>query len=343
MLSRLILAFVLYLSLVLICDLLEYRGIEIWTQSVRTSQCYDWFEHYLPQSQTGDLSEGLFLGNYSMSLREATIRKYDYIYQKLGLEPGMRLFDAGTGNGKFIEYCQSRGVHAVGVTLSQEQVNNARGRGLDARVEDYRILNASYLGQFDRVTILGSSEHICLSLGYLADPQGTRKRCLEMRRNVFRVLSSYLKPGGSIYVTILVNNDDSVWTWKDWMNSYILERHYGGFYSSLGDVLESTQGLDLQVTDLQDHTVDYHWSSTDPTHFGHWTINWREDTRGKMSYILWGMLTDCHFIHHWLYYFFDVWLGQFGGYQNYPLTKAQVVASPVHLKYFMVEANKKIG
>jgi len=96
--------------------------------------------------------------------------------------------------------------------------------------------------------------------------------------------------------------------------------------------------IGLKLVDLQDKTKDYHWSSVaDPDHFGHWTIKWSEHTLNKITYFLKGLVTDHHFVHHWLYYFCDTWMHQFGGYQETPLTDKQVENALVHLKYFMLE------
>lgn len=338
LLKVLLSAVVAYVTIVVSCDFLEFYGHEVWSQTSRTAQCYDWFEHYLNRRQEGDYSEGFFKRNYSQSLTEATREKYNFIFTELGLQPGMALLDAGCGNGKWIEYCQSRGVLAVGLTLSREQARSASSRGLDARVADYRVLYGAFLGKFDRITVLGSSEHLCSSLGYLHDTAGTIRRCTERRRAVWKLLFSYLKPYGALYFTGLVINRAATWRVRDWLQTYLLERHYGGYYSSIGEIIDSTQGTGFEMSGLQDHTADYHWASVaDQNHFGHWTINWSEQTWDKVKYTLHGLLTDDHIVHRWLYYLADTWMWQFGGYSLSPLTDTQVISAPVQLKYFKLE------
>src|SRR3954469_24258412 len=63
----------------------------------------------------------------SVGLEAAQEAKYELICSKLGLEPGMRLLDIGSGwGGMVLHAAQYHGVRAVGVTLSPSQVEAAR-------------------------------------------------------------------------------------------------------------------------------------------------------------------------------------------------------------------------
>ena len=56
------------------------------------------------------------------TLEEAQYAKYDLVARKLGLQPGMRLLDIGSGWGGMVRHAaQHYGVEVVGVTLSREQ------------------------------------------------------------------------------------------------------------------------------------------------------------------------------------------------------------------------------
>src|SRR3990172_2447105 len=83
--------------------------------------------------------EGIFENNYSMTLQEATINKYEYIFNKLELKPGMKLLDAGCGTGVWMEFCRSKGIDVIGMTLSPEQAQLVKNKGLTVYVGDYRI------------------------------------------------------------------------------------------------------------------------------------------------------------------------------------------------------------
>jgi len=334
---------VLYYVSILAGDFFEYKlDIAVWDQAKRTTQCYDWFEQYLKpgyDDDTIDYSEGLFNGNYSLTLREATINKFNHVFVQLGLQQGMKLLDAGCGTGVWLEYCQKRGVDVVGLTLSPEQAKKVAQKGLNVHVMDYRTLHEPFLNQFDRITALGSSEHVCSSVGALAGDTAIT-RCNQRRIEVWSLFHRYLKPHGKVFITVITANRKAVFTPMDWFQVYILERHYGGFYSSMDEIKYQVipyTGFTL-ASEEEDRTIDYHWSSIiDRDHFGYWTIDWSQQTLNKITYLLYGIVTDPHLPHRWLYYFLDTWLWQFGGFQEAPITQDQLSGQPAHLKYFMLE------
>lgn len=101
------------------------------------------------------------------TLDAAQEAKLDLICRKLRLEPGMRLLDVGCGWGSLVIFAAERyGVDATGITLSQQQADEANRRaataGLAVRaraeIRDYRDLGA--LGPFDAVASVGMFEHV---------------------------------------------------------------------------------------------------------------------------------------------------------------------------------------
>ncbi len=117
----------------------------------------------------------------------AQAQKFDYICRKLRLQPGERLLDIGCGWGGLILHAARKfGVHATGITLSEQQLILGRQRiqeaGFSSRCEvrllDYR--DAPQLGEFDKLVSVGMVEHV----GENALP--------EYFRSAFRLL----KPGG---------------------------------------------------------------------------------------------------------------------------------------------------
>jgi cyclopropane-fatty-acyl-phospholipid synthase len=100
------------------------------------------------------------------SLEEAQIEKVDLICRKLGLRPGMKLLDIGCGWGTLVMHAvKEYGVSAIGVTLSQRQVEWGQSRvaklGLekmvDIRLQDYREIRDV---NFDAISSVGMSEHV---------------------------------------------------------------------------------------------------------------------------------------------------------------------------------------
>jgi len=98
--------------------------------------------------------------------------KLDHVCRKLRLAAGERLLDIGCGWGGLVRHAARHyGVHAVGITLSDQQALLARERvaaeGLQDRVEvlllDYRDLPRRFgEGTFDKVASIGMFEHVGL-------------------------------------------------------------------------------------------------------------------------------------------------------------------------------------
>jgi cyclopropane-fatty-acyl-phospholipid synthase len=104
-----------------------------------------------------------------VTLEDAQAEKYELVCRKLGLELGMRLLDVGCGwGGMVLHAAASRGVRAVGVTLSRRQAEWAEKAvaeaGLADRVEiryqDYRDVRD---GPFDAISSIGMFEHVGLT------------------------------------------------------------------------------------------------------------------------------------------------------------------------------------
>jgi cyclopropane-fatty-acyl-phospholipid synthase len=100
-------------------------------------------------------------------LTTAQERKLDLVCRKLRLRPGERLLDVGCGWGALVQFAAERyGVEALGITLSEAQVELAReridraGLGGRCRIEllDYRELDEREA--FDKVVSVGMFEHV---------------------------------------------------------------------------------------------------------------------------------------------------------------------------------------
>ncbi len=99
------------------------------------------------------------------TLDEAQATKLDYVLDKLRLRDGQTLLDIGCGWGSLVIRAAQRGAHALGITLSRRQHEEAQRRiaaaGVEdrARVElrDYRDLDEA---QFDAVASIGMVEHV---------------------------------------------------------------------------------------------------------------------------------------------------------------------------------------
>jgi cyclopropane-fatty-acyl-phospholipid synthase len=102
----------------------------------------------------------------SADLEQAQSDKLELVCRKLGLRPGMRLLDVGCGWGSLLVHAaKHHGVHAVGITLSAEQLQHVRGRlaqhdltdRVEVRRQDYRELADA---PFDAVASIEMGEHV---------------------------------------------------------------------------------------------------------------------------------------------------------------------------------------
>ena len=107
-----------------------------------------------------------FWEHESMDLTGAQLAKCALVADKLGLRPGMRVLDVGCGWGTFVIHAaREHGVHAVGITISDEQVGLARRRAEEAGVadrveirrQDYREIDD---GPYDAIASIGMAEHV---------------------------------------------------------------------------------------------------------------------------------------------------------------------------------------
>jgi cyclopropane-fatty-acyl-phospholipid synthase len=104
------------------------------------------------------------------TLETAQAQKLDHICRKLRLKPDERFLDIGCGWGALVIWAAKHyGVHAHGITLSKEQLEEAKARiaaeGLQDRItvelRDYRALEGK--GVYDKVSSVGMLEHVGLA------------------------------------------------------------------------------------------------------------------------------------------------------------------------------------
>jgi cyclopropane-fatty-acyl-phospholipid synthase len=100
-------------------------------------------------------------------LATAQVQKLDYICRKLRLAPGERFLDIGCGWGGLIVHAAKHyGVHALGITLSEQQLAFAKERIQQENLEevcevklmDYREVDGR--GAFDKLASVGMVEHV---------------------------------------------------------------------------------------------------------------------------------------------------------------------------------------
>ncbi|MGO4439829.1 class I SAM-dependent methyltransferase [Rhizobium sp. RAF56] len=209
------------------------------------------------------------------TLEQAQRNKLRLLAAKLGLKPGMKVLDIGSGWGDLALYLAAlENVEVLGVTLSKEQQALATERasiaGLSNRVrfelKDYRDV----AGPFDRIVSVGMFEHV----GVHHYDEFFAKLNALMADDGVAVLHSigHMSPPGMA---------------SPWLRKYIFP---GAYSPALSEVFEVVERNSLWVTDLEFLRVHY------ATTLKHWTDRF-EANRDKVI-----ALYDERFARMWEFY-----------------------------------------
>ena len=215
------------------------------------------------------------------ALEEAAIAKLDRICQRLGLGPGDRVVEIGTGWGGFaVHAAKNYGCHVTTTTISREQHEYARqrieGEGLGDRItllrDDYRDLD----GQYDKLVSIEMIE----AVGH------------EYLDTFFRKCSSLLKPDGQMLlqaITIADQRYDYARRNVDFIKRYVFP---GGFLPSVTAMTSSlTRVTDLRAVNIEDIGLHYAWTLRD----------WRERFFARIEEVRAQGFSD-EFIRLWDFY-----------------------------------------
>jgi cyclopropane-fatty-acyl-phospholipid synthase len=170
------------------------------------------------------------------SLEDAQLAKKRHLAAKLGIKPGMKVLDIGSGwGGLGIYLAEACGAQVTGVTLSEEQHklsnDRAQQRGLADRVQ-FRLLDYRHLHEpFDRIVSVGMFEHV--GVGHY--------------REFFAKTRTLLKEDGAA-VLHSINRSDGPSATSGWIKKYIFP---GGYVPALSEVLPHLERQRLYVTDIE--------------------------------------------------------------------------------------------
>ncbi len=177
-----------------------------------------------------------YFENEKSTLEQAQLAKKRHLAAKLGIKPGMKVLDIGSGWGGLGLYlAEVCGADVTGVTLSEEQhkLSNERvgQRGLKGNAQfllkDYRHLGERY----DRIVSVGMFEHV--GIGHYPE--------------FFSKCSTLLKDDG-IAVLHSINRSDGPGVTSAWIKKYIFP---GGYVPALSEVLPHVERAGLYVTDIE--------------------------------------------------------------------------------------------
>ena len=124
-----------------------------------TVNCYDFWDRVFRRAGVLDYTEGFYQGDATLSYEQAQQNQIRYLLDQVGCQRGSRVLEIGCGNGTLLEEVRRRGAAGVGVTISPQQFQYCRERGLDVHLLDYRAIGADWQGRFDAVVANGSVEH----------------------------------------------------------------------------------------------------------------------------------------------------------------------------------------
>ncbi len=219
----------------------------MWWASRNISAHYDmsneFFENILDSSMT--YSCGIF-ENENNSLRQAQEQKLDVLFYNSGLEVGQRILDIGCGWGGLITRAsQLHGVHATGVTLSEQQYNyfcskntqDDLGASQEILFQDYRTIS----GEFDHIFSVEMLE----AVGFKGIYQ------------FFEKCAFLLKKGGTIQIQVIIVPDERYESYRrncDFIQKYIFP---GGELPSLGVIEDAANKFGFSLNRSQSIGEDY--------------------------------------------------------------------------------------
>ena len=183
-------------------------------------------------------TQGVFT-SAAETLDVATIRKFNYCFERLRLKPGDHILEVGPGWGAWFEFAARRGIKCTGISISQSSIDYLKRRSSELGY-DWELIHADLLAyqtdrKYDAIVIMGVIEHL---------PQYDR---------VLAKFVSLLKPGGNIFL------DGSACTRKYELSSFMVKYIYPGNHSFLvlHDFLDELAGTPLHVLEMFNDRYSY--------------------------------------------------------------------------------------
>ncbi len=176
------------------------------------------------------------------TLAAATLRKFNYCFEKLNLKPGDHILEVGPGWGAWFEYASARGVRCTGISISKVSIGyldkRAKELGRDWELIESDLFDYRSDRKYDAIVIMGVIEHL---------PDYLR---------VLQKFTSLLKPGGRIFL------DGSACTKKYELSSFMVKYIYPGNHSFLvlDDFLHKLAKTPLQVEEIFNDRMSYFYT-----------------------------------------------------------------------------------
>ena len=190
-----------------------------------------------------------YFHNENISLDQAQIDKKNHIINKLNITENMNVLDIGCGwGGMAIEIAKQTGANVKGITLSENQFATASKRAqeeglsdkISFKIQDYR--NETH--KYDRIVSVGMFEHV--GIKYF--------------KTYLKKTYDLLKENG-VFLLHTIGQRGIPTATSPWIRKYIFP---GGYIPSLSDIINETQKLNINITDIEILRLHYahtltHW------------------------------------------------------------------------------------
>ena len=234
-----------------------------------------------------------YFENENSTLEDAQLAKKRHLAAKLGIKPGMKVLDIGSGWGGLGLYlAEVCGAKVTGVTLSEEQfrLSNERANQRDLHgstkflLQDYRHLDEKY----DRIVSVGMFEHV--GIGHFPE--------------FFAHCSKLLNDDG-VAVLHSINRSDGPGVTSAWIKKYIFP---GGYVPALSEVIPHLEREGLYITDIE--ILRLHYAKT----LHEWSVRFA-DNRARAVEIY-----DERFCRMWEFYLAGAECGfRYAGMNNFQI------------------------
>ncbi|WP_341711274.1 cyclopropane-fatty-acyl-phospholipid synthase family protein [Erythrobacter sp.] len=256
-----------------------------------------------------------------ISLGEAQTAKLAHIAAKLALRSGDTVLDIGCGwGGMAIYLARHFDVHVVGITLSEEQLELARQRVIEAGVADrvsielvdYRDFAAAGR-KFNRIVSVGMFEHV-------GQPQF---------EDFFHACANLLTDDGTMLLHT-IGRMGSPGATDAFTRKYIFP---GGYIPALSETVRASEKFRLIATDVE--TLRVHYGKT----IRKWYANCVENREAIVA------LYDERFFRMWMFYLAGAaTVFEYGGMCNYQIQFARSrYALPLTRDYIEMEEQRLLA
>ena len=216
-----------------------------------------------------------YFHNENISLDQAQIDKKNHIINKLQIANNMNVLDIGCGwGGMAIEIAKQTGANVKGITLSENQFNTASKRAqaeglsekISFKIQDYR--NETH--KYDRILSVGMFEHV--GIKYF--------------KTYLKKTYDLLKENG-VFLLHTIGQRGIPTATSPFIRKYIFP---GGYIPSLSDIINETQKLNINVTDIEILRL----------HYAHTLTHWYKNVQQNKDKIV--KMFDERFYRMWEFY-----------------------------------------